>query len=291
MNAEPTHASSARWIRESVARTYASAEGPKNGLGVAGYGADDVAALPDGAAGEFLGCGNPLAFAEVRAGQTVLDLGSGAGIDLILAAEKVGPGGRVIGVDMTDAMIERARRNVKNAGLENVDIRRGIIEDLPVDTGSVDWVISNCVVSLSPDKDRVFKEIARVLRPGSRMLISDIVVDESLAAVLRRLTRIAPSIAGARSERDYLDAMERAGLVDVAVRSRFVYEPEHLLGMFGGPTLDDELARACPIASAGVGATRAARAVKRGALSLGARCAAGHVWSAKFDARRRADEP
>jgi len=277
-NPVDTSNQSAAWVRESVARTYTDASGPIDGLQIAGYDGEDVAGLPNGASREFLGCGNPLAFAEVDSGQTVLDLGCGAGIDLILAAERVGEEGRVIGVDMTDAMIRRARRNVANAGLRNVEIHHGLIERLPVPTGSVDWVISNCVISLSPQKERVFAEVFRVLRPGGRMLISDIVVDEKLAAVLRRMIRITPSIAGARTEAEYLGAMSKAGLIDQGVRSRFVYEPEHLLGMFGGDAADDDLAAACPVTSA----TRRTRAVKRRALALGARLVAGRVWSAKF---------
>jgi SAM-dependent methyltransferase len=271
-------------IRESVAQTYAHASGPAAGLQIAGYEVDAVEALPDGASREFLGCGNPLAFAAVERGQTVLDLGSGAGIDLILASQKVGPEGRVIGVDMTDAMIDRARRNVTKAGLQNVEIHHGLIENLPVATASVDWVISNCVISLSPQKERVFAEIFRVLRPGGQMLISDIVVDEKLAVLLRRMTTIAPSIAGARTEREYLGAMAMAGLRGPEVRGRFVYEAEHLLGMFGNDTADRELAKACPFASASLGA----RLVRRSVLGVGARWAAGHVWSAKFHAQRPA---
>ncbi len=132
----------------------------------AGYTADELAELPDDAVVNSFGCGNPVALAGLRKGDVVLDLGSGAGIDLLLAARLVGPEGRVIGVDMTDEMIARAEANIAAAGLANVEVRKGIIEELPVEDASVDWVISNCVINLSPEKERVFAEIARVLRPG-----------------------------------------------------------------------------------------------------------------------------
>jgi SAM-dependent methyltransferase len=219
----------------------------------------------------------------VRPGETVLDLGSGAGLDLILAGQTVGPEGRVIGVDMTASMIERARANVARAGLANVEIREGLIEKLPVEDASVDWVISNCVISLSPEKARVFSEIARVLRPGGQMLISDIVVDDRLAWVLRRLTRIAPSIAMARTERVYLAAMAEAGLVDVTVEDRLVYEVDDLVGLFGDG-VTKEAAAACPVGAIGDRVKHSS--LGRGVVRLAARTAAGHVWSSKFRAHR-----
>ncbi|MGH6961179.1 MAG: methyltransferase domain-containing protein, partial [Dongiaceae bacterium] len=156
-------------IRQSVSAAYTRAVeqqtgccGPKGvAAKLAGYGAE-AGALTEANQDSF-GCGKPLAFSEVRQGDTVLDLGSGAGLDLLLASGRVGPTGRVIGVDMTDAMIDRARANVARQGATNVEVRKGLIEDLPVESSSVDWVISNCVLNLSPDKPRVFAEIARVL--------------------------------------------------------------------------------------------------------------------------------
>jgi len=200
---------------------------------VAGYRADELCALPADAVENAFGCGNPLSFIGVRAGDVVVDLGSGAGIDLLLASERVGPDGKVIGVDMTDAMIERARANVAAAGAENVEVRKGLIEELPVEDGSVDWVISNCVISLSPEKPRVFAEIARVLKPGGRASISDIVV-EDLPDDLRKLQSLYDScIAGTIDEPSYLEELRAAGLTDVEVVDRLVYERDQIARLLG----------------------------------------------------------
>jgi arsenite methyltransferase len=156
------------------------------------------------------GCGNPLADCDVRPGDIILDLGCGAGIDLILAAERVGANGKVIGVDMTDAMVARARENVATTRHENVQVRKGMIEDLPVDTGSVDWVISNCVITLSPEKKRVFSEIYRVLRPRGRMAVSDLVVDD-LDGLLASVPWISRTCVGtAMTEPGYLAGRVRS---------------------------------------------------------------------------------
>ncbi|MFQ5845128.1 MAG: arsenite methyltransferase [Planctomycetota bacterium] len=193
---------------------------------LAGYDAELQAHREAGASS--FGCGNPLAFAGVRGGDTVLDLGSGAGLDLLIAADKVGPDGRVIGIDMTDAMIETARENARRAGLRNIEVRKGLIEELPVEDGSVDWVISNCVINLSPEKDRVFREIHRVLKPGGRFSISDIVV-EDLPAWVRELAQAhAACIAGAISEQEYAAGLRGAGLTDVAVTERLVYTADQI---------------------------------------------------------------
>jgi SAM-dependent methyltransferase len=195
-----------------------------------GYGQDDLSRLTGGVEAPTFGCGNPLAFAEVQEGETVVDLGSGAGLDLLIAAERVGPSGHVIGVDMTDEMIDRARRNVAAAGHVNVEVRKGLIEDLPVETGTVDWVISNCVINLSPEKDRVFAEIARVLRPGGRMLISDMVAQDLPAWVRESAAALGACVGGAISEAEYLAGLREAGLADVEVRQRHVYSAEELCG-------------------------------------------------------------
>ena len=200
---------------------------------LAGYGADDIAALPADAVENSFGCGNPLAFAEVNEGDVVLDLGSGAGIDLLLAARKVGQSGRVIGVDMTDAMIERARANAAAAGFDTIEVRKGIIEDLPVDTASVDMLISNCVINLSPEKDRVFAEIARVLKPGGRMRVSDIVV-QGLPDWIKGSPELYSScVAGAISEDAYVAGLKAAGLEQVEIADRMVYDPAQLESLVG----------------------------------------------------------
>jgi arsenite methyltransferase len=187
------------------------------------------------------GCGDPLLFANVEEGSTVLDLGSGAGYDLIAAASRVGAEGKVIGIDMTDDMIESARRNVAAAGLTNVEIRKGLIEDLPVESGSVDWVISNCVVNLSPEKDRVFAEIARVLKPGGRFSVSDICASDLPAWLLSNETAYAGCIAGAVSETSYVHGLRRAGLSELLIDQKMKYGPAELRSMVMDAELRSEL--------------------------------------------------
>jgi len=182
-----------------------------------GYGSDDLAVLPDGA-NLGLGCGVPVHHLELRAGETVLDLGSGAGIDVFLAAKQVGPNGRAIGVDMTREMLDRARANAQRAGITNVEFREGRLESLPVDDATVDAVTSNCVINLVPDKERVFREIARVLKPGGRLVISDIILDGDLPkAVTTDVLAWVGCVAGAMRRDAYFGSLERAGLTDAAV--------------------------------------------------------------------------
>lgn len=184
-----------------------------------GYAQADLEAVPEGA-NLGLGCGNPLALAQIRPGDTVLDLGSGAGFDAFLAAPRVGPEGRVIGVDMTEDMIAQARANAERAGCANVEFRLGEIESLPVEDGSVDLVISNCVLNLVPDKAQAFREIARVLKPGGRMLVSDIVRRGEFPDWLKQdADAYAGCIGGASEQDEYLALARAAGLTDIEVLS------------------------------------------------------------------------
>jgi SAM-dependent methyltransferase len=184
-----------------------------------GYSTTDAQAAPEGA-NLGLGCGAPLTAAALQAGETVLDLGSGAGFDAFLAVRAVGPEGRVIGVDMTDDMLAKARANAERAGHRNVEFRKGLIEALPVDAASVDVVISNCVINLTPDKAAVYREVARVLRPGGRMIVSDVVLDAPLpAAIQNDVNALVGCVAGAALRAEYLGAIRAAGLVDVEVLS------------------------------------------------------------------------
>jgi SAM-dependent methyltransferase len=172
--------------------------------------------LPDAALLASLGCGNPVAVAELRQGETVLDLGSGGGIDVLLSARRVGPTGRAIGVDMTDEMLALARRNAAEAGTTNVEFRKGTIEVLPVENASVDVVISNCVINLATDKHAVFAEIARVLKPGGRMGVSDVVADDLLTPEQRgERGSYVGCIAGALSFREFRSGLRAAGLTDI----------------------------------------------------------------------------
>jgi SAM-dependent methyltransferase len=184
-----------------------------------GYSAEDTTAVPEGA-NLGLGCGAPLATAAVRAGETVLDLGSGAGFDAFLAARVVGPTGRVIGVDMTEEMLIKARANAQQAGVTNVEFRKGYIEALPVEDASIDVVLSNCVINLVPDKAAVYREVARVLRPGGRMVISDVVLNAPLPeAIAADVAALTGCVAGAALRDQYLATIRAAGLCDIEVAS------------------------------------------------------------------------
>ncbi len=182
-----------------------------------GYSAAELATLPEGA-NLGLSCGNPQSVAAMQPGETVLDLGSGAGFDCFLAARQVGTAGRVIGVDMTDAMLEKARANAEKSGLGNVEFRKGDIEALPVDDNSVDVTISNCVLNLVPDKDRAFREIHRVLKPGGRLAVSDMAWEAEPPAALRRdMEAMVGCIGGALVLDDYVARLKNAGFGHVAV--------------------------------------------------------------------------
>jgi arsenite methyltransferase len=243
-----------------------------------GYSEAEVAGLPPAAVGHAFGCGNPGAFADVREGDVVLDIGSGAGLDCLIAGRRVGASGRVIGLDMTPAMIEAARENARQAGLANVEFRLGDAEAMPVEDAGVDWVISNCVINLAPDKGKVFREVARVLKPGGRVAISDIVLaDDTLelpAALARDPELYVACVAGAIRESEYLNAMRDAGLVDIAVTARTAYDETALEAFFDG------------VASrvAGGGDVRTLLEDAKGRLT-------GRVLSARFVARRPGPAP
>jgi arsenite methyltransferase len=187
-------------------------------IGPALYSALERDELPDAAVMASLGCGNPIAVADLHEGERVLDLGSGGGIDVLLSAKRVGPTGRAFGLDMTDEMLTLARRNAAEAGATNVEFLKGHIESIPLPADSIDVVISNCVVNLAADKRAVFAEIARVLRPGGRIGISDIVAEDALSPEERaERGSYAGCIAGALSFSEFEDGLRAAGLTDVSV--------------------------------------------------------------------------
>ncbi len=198
-----------------------------------GYSEEDIKSIPEDAV-MGLGCGNPTALAELKEGETVLDLGSGGGLDVFLAAKRVGEEGTVIGVDMTPEMIEKAKENARKADCQNVEFRLGEIENLPVEDNSVDIIISNCVINLSPDKLATFKEAFRVLKPDGRILISDLVTEGELPEEIKRsFDAWAECIAGALEKQEYLDTIKKAGFRDVEIVAQHTY---------GEPGMDDRLA-------------------------------------------------
>jgi SAM-dependent methyltransferase len=204
-------------------------DGTSAAMGIQLYDAAERQGLPDAAVLASLGCGNPIAVAELHDGETVLDLGSGGGIDVLLSARRVGPTGHAIGVDMTDEMLALARQNAAEAGATNVEFRKGTIERLPVDDASVDVVISNCVINLASDKRAVFGEIARVLKPGGRVGVTDIVADALLSAEQRaERGSYVGCIAGALSFREFRAGLQSVGLADIElVPTRQVAEGMH----------------------------------------------------------------
>jgi len=191
------------------------------------YDADEQRELPEAAVRASLGCGNPTALADLKPGEIVLDLGSGGGIDVLLSAKRVGPSGRAYGLDMTDEMLALARENQRQAGVTNVEFLKGSIEAIPLPDNSVDVIISNCVINLSADKDAVFREALRVLKPGGRLAVSDVVVRGEVPADVRRNMELwVGCIAGALEEGEYQRTLQTAGFVDVAIEPWRVYRTE-----------------------------------------------------------------
>lgn len=198
-----------------------------------GYSNEEITSIPPEAAAMGLGCGNPTALAELKQGETVLDLGSGGGLDAFLAAQKVGENGYVIGMDMTKEMVEKARQAANRYGYKNVEFRMGGIENLLFEDNSIDVIISNCVINLSPDKLATYKEAFRVLKPGGRMLVSDLVTEGELPEDIKRNFDVwAGCIAGALEKQEYLDTIKKAGFRNVNVVA------EH---SFGEPRMDNRL--------------------------------------------------
>lgn len=191
------------------------------------YSADQTGAIPEKAVRASLGCGNPTALIDLRHGETVLDLGSGGGIDVLLSAKRIGPTGKAYGLDMTDGMLELARENQKQAGVTNVEFLKGEIENIPLLDNSVDVVISNCVINLSADKDRVLREAFRVLKPGGRFAVSDVVVRGSVPDEVRKSMLLwVGCIAGALEENEYIAKLRSAGFEDVSIEPTRVYDVE-----------------------------------------------------------------
>jgi ubiquinone/menaquinone biosynthesis C-methylase UbiE len=203
------------------------------------YGAGEVSDLPTEAVAASLGCGNPTALAELKAGETVLDLGSGGGIDVLLSAKRVGPTGKAYGLDMTDEMLALARENQGKAGVENAEFLKGEIEQIPLPEASVDVVISNCVINLSADKDRVLAEAFRVLKPGGRFAVSDVVVRGEVPPAIRRSVELwIGCVAGALEEEEYRDKLAKAGFESIDVEPTRVYRLEDAQEFLAGSGID-----------------------------------------------------
>ena len=222
-----------------------SAFGEKDPITADLYGSDEVASIPEEAVRASLGCGNPTALAELSAGEVVLDLGSGGGIDVMLSARRVGPTGKAYGLDMTNEMLALARENQRKAGIENVEFLKGEIENVPLPDSSVDVIISNCVINLSADKDRVFREAFRVLKPGGRLAVSDVVVRGNIPLEVRKDVELwAGCIAGALEETDYQYKLAVAGFEQIGLEPTRVYRAQDVRGFLANAGLNnlDELA-------------------------------------------------
>jgi len=208
------------------------------------YDGTQIGSLPPDAVLASLGCGNPTALAQLSAGEVVLDLGSGGGIDVLLSARRVGPTGRAYGLDMTDEMLALARANQEKAGVSNVEFLKGEIEQIPLPDNSVNVIISNCVINLSADKDKVLAEAFRVLKPGGRLAVSDVVVRGEMPAAIRRSVELwVGCVAGALDESDYLAKLQRAGFVEASIEPTRVYRAADAREFLEGHGINvDELA-------------------------------------------------
>jgi SAM-dependent methyltransferase len=203
------------------------------------YDTSQTDAIPETALRASLGCGNPTALARLNPGETVLDLGSGGGIDVILSARRVGPTGKAYGLDMTDEMLALAEENKRKAGVANVEFLKGQIESVPLPPGAVDVIISNCVINLSADKDRVLREAFRVLKPGGRLAVSDVVVRGEIPADVRRSMELwVGCVAGALSEDEYRSKLEAAGFTDIDIETTRVYDVEDARSFLAESGLD-----------------------------------------------------
>ncbi len=203
------------------------------------YGCGEASELPAEALAASLGCGNPTALAQLNSGDVVLDLGSGGGIDVLLSAKRVGPTGKAYGLDMTDEMLALARDNQRKAGIDNVEFLKGEIEHIPLPDGSVDVIISNCVINLSGDKDRVLTEAFRVLKPGGRFAVSDVVVRGEVPPAIRRSVELwIGCVAGALEEQEYRDKLAKAGFEAIGVEPTRVYRAEDARDFFAGSGID-----------------------------------------------------
>jgi arsenite methyltransferase len=240
------------------------------------YAAEQVGVLPEEAVRASLGCGNPTALAELKEGETVLDLGSGGGIDVLLSARRVGPTGRAYGLDMTDEMLALARENARKAGAENVEFLKGEIEHIPLPDASVDVIISNCVINLSGDKARVLAEAYRVLKPGGRFAVSDVVVRGEVPAEVRRSMELwIGCVAGALEESEFRRLLTEAGFSDVDIEPTRVYDVEDARTFLAGAGLDVD-ALAPRIEGRFLSAfVRAAKPVPAPAAAAAACCAPG----------------
>jgi len=188
------------------------------GAKFAGYSVHELESLPEGITDNSFGCGNPLATSSVKEGDVVLDLGCGTGLDLLLAAEKVGAEGKVVGIDMNEDMLKKAKENIDVSEFKNIELRKGRIEDLPVESGSIDWVISNCVINLSPDKQQVFSEAFRVLKPGGRLAISDVVASTELPDTIKNdLALYSGCMAGASLIGELQNILENCGYEQIKI--------------------------------------------------------------------------